>query len=197
MEMQSVAPVTSANAAKKIKAKLPRFQELGLILVILVLGGVLTTYGWYDARAGRPNTFLNFDNLVGGIATPMSYYAIMAIGVTFVVITGGILGIVAMRLVVGQLITLVQRYPALVDGAFVIIAWVGLKLGMEYLFDAGYIELEIPRWLSLSLIVVIFCIAFVYARMQGAAPEVDPLTEQAEVMLASDDGDDRSVSGLE
>ena len=46
----------------------------------------------------------------------------------WVVIAGGIMGIVAMRLVVGQLIGLVQRYPALVDGAFVIIAWVGLKL---------------------------------------------------------------------
>src|SRR4051812_6053210 len=52
---------------------------------------------------------------------------------TWVVITGGILGIIAMRLVVGQLLTLVQRYPALVDGAFVIIAWVGIKLGLEYL----------------------------------------------------------------
>src|SRR6187431_1226418 len=55
---------------------------------------------------------------------------------TWVVICGGILGIVAMRLVVGQLLTLVQRYPALVDGAFIIIAWVGLKLGLEYLHSA-------------------------------------------------------------
>jgi len=36
----------------------------------------------------------------------------------WVVMTGGILGIVAMRLVVGQLLALIQRYPALVDGAF-------------------------------------------------------------------------------
>ena len=46
----------------------------------------------------------------------------------WVVITGGILGIVAMRLVIGQLLVLVERYPALVDGAFIIIAWVGIKL---------------------------------------------------------------------
>src|SRR5215218_8287585 len=57
----------------------------------------------------------------------------------WVVITGGILGIVAMRLVVGQLLTLVQRYPALVDGAFIIIAWVGLKLGLEYLHSAWHV----------------------------------------------------------
>ena len=46
----------------------------------------------------------------------------------WVILTGGILGIVMMRLVIGQLLTLVQRYPALVDGAFIIIAWVGIKL---------------------------------------------------------------------
>src|SRR6185503_2740009 len=55
----------------------------------------------------------------------------------WVILTGGILGIVAMRLVVGQLLVLIERYPALVDGAFIIIAWVGLKLVQEYLFTAG------------------------------------------------------------
>lgn len=65
-------------------------QELGLLLVILLLGTILSVYGFSDARPGRPNTFLNFANLVDGIATPMSYYAIMAVGMTFVIITGGI-----------------------------------------------------------------------------------------------------------
>ncbi len=44
---------------------------------------------------------------------------------TWVILTGGILGIVMMRLVIGQLLAIVERYPALVDGAFIIIAWVG------------------------------------------------------------------------
>lgn len=100
----------------------------------------------------------------------------------WVIVTGGILGIVAMRLVVGQLIVLVQRYPALVDGAFVIIAWVGFKLGVEYLHDAHYTSFEIPRWLSLGLIVVIFTIAFVYARMQGPVEDIDPLTEAGQIL---------------
>ena len=73
--------------------------------------------------------------------------------------------------------------PALVDGAFVIIAWVGIKLSVEYLHDAHYTDAEIPRWLSLGLIVVIFLIAFVYARLQGPVEQVDPLTEKAEAML--------------
>ncbi len=72
------------------KWRLPRFQEVGLLLVILILGAILGAYGWHAARPGQPNTFLSFDNLIDGIATPMAVYAIMAVGVTFVIITGGI-----------------------------------------------------------------------------------------------------------
>jgi YkoY family integral membrane protein len=84
----------------------------------------------------------------------------------WVILTGGILGIIMMRLVIGQLLSLVERYPPLVDGAFVIIAWVGFKLLVEYLHVEGYIGFEIPKWLSLGLIVVIFAFAFMYARAQ-------------------------------
>ncbi len=41
----------------------------------------------HDATPGQANSFLNFDNLIDGVATPMSYYAIMAIGVTIVIIS--------------------------------------------------------------------------------------------------------------
>jgi predicted tellurium resistance membrane protein TerC len=84
----------------------------------------------------------------------------------WVVLSGGIHGIIAMRIVVGQLLSLIERYPALVDGAFVIIAWVGIKLLLEYLHAAGLVAFEIPKWLSLGLIAVIFALAFLYARHQ-------------------------------
>lgn len=85
----------------------------------------------------------------------------------WVIVTGGVLGIIAMRLVIGQLLALVTKYPALVDGAFVIIAWVGIKLLLEYLHNVHLIALVIPKWLSLGLIVVIFGIALWYARRHG------------------------------
>jgi YkoY family integral membrane protein len=84
---------------------------------------------------------------------------------TWVILTGGILGIIAMRLVIGRLLSLVERYPPLVDGAFVIIAWVGFKLIVEYLHAEDYIGWEIPKMVSLGLIVVIFTVSFVYARL--------------------------------
>jgi YkoY family integral membrane protein len=86
---------------------------------------------------------------------------------TWVIISGGVLGIIAMRLLIGQLLVVVQRYPALVDGAFIIIAWVGIKLLIEYAHEMHWLTLVIPRWLSLGLIVVIFLIAFWYAKRTG------------------------------
>lgn len=100
---------------------------------------------------------------------------------TWVVITGGILGIIAMRLVIGQLLRLVRRYPALVDAAFIIIAWVAIKLLVEYLYTAGYVSWHIDKWLSFGLIVVIFGVAYVYARKQGPV-ELDDEDEAARLL---------------
>ena len=92
---------------------------------------------------------------------------------TWVVVLGGILGILAMRIVAGQLIEIIRRYPALVDGAFVIIAWVGIKLLAEYAHQIHWIAWEIPKGISLGLIGVIFFISYIYARAKGPQ-ETDP-----------------------
>jgi YkoY family integral membrane protein len=106
----------------------------------------------------------------------------------WVIITGGILGVVAMRLVIGQVLALVNRYPALVDGAFIIIAWVGIKLLAEYLHSVEWLAFEIPRWFSLGLVVVIFAIAFVYAKMKGPVDVEE--CRSAEDLLTADDAAD-------
>ena len=85
----------------------------------------------------------------------------------WVILTGGMLGIIAMRLVIGRLLSMIERYPQLVDGAFAIIAWVGSKLLLEYLHSKGYVHFEIPDWVSLTVIVTIFVSAFLYARRQA------------------------------
>jgi len=103
---------------------------------------------------------------------------------TWVIVTGGLLGVIAMRAVIGQLLTLVNRYPLLVDGAFVIIAWVGVKLVLEYLHAAGWVHFEIPKWLSLGLILVIFVVSFILARRQG--PQEPTGHDPAEEMLVDD-----------
>jgi YkoY family integral membrane protein len=81
----------------------------------------------------------------------------------WVVLSGGILGIVAMRLVIGQLLSVVERYPVLVDGAFVIIAWVGFRLLVQYLHQTGLVGWEVPEWLGFGLIVAIFGVSLAWA----------------------------------
>jgi YkoY family integral membrane protein len=94
---------------------------------------------------------------------------------TWVILTGGVLGIVMMRLVIGQLLAIVQRYPPLVDGAFIIIAWVGIKLLLEYGHAEGFVHFEVPKWLSLGLIIVIFALSLLYAqRVERQHTQQDP-----------------------
>jgi len=116
----------------------------------------------------------------------------------WVVLSGGILGIIAMRLVIGQLLVIVQRYPLLVDGAFVIIAWVGIKLVIEFFHSIEFIAFEIPKWASLGLVVVIFGISVVLARLEearrraGVAPPRDEvvgiLTDRGAATAENEDG---------
>lgn len=66
-------------------------QQLGLVFVVLAMSIALSIAGHVNRLdEDRPNTFLNKRNLVENVATPMSYYAIMAVGMTIVIITGGI-----------------------------------------------------------------------------------------------------------
>ncbi len=109
----------------------------------------------------------------------------------WVIITGGVLGIIAMRLVIGQLLAIVRKYPALVDGAFIIIAWVGVKLLFEYAHSLGWVHFVIPKWLSLGLIVLIFGISFWYARKHPARPDDEVLDDEAAALIAEQAGEQR------
>jgi ribose transport system permease protein len=66
--------------------------QTGLALVILLLGGVLTVFAGthVDPRTGQlVNNFLNWYTLIQ-TATDASFFAIMAVGATVVIISGGI-----------------------------------------------------------------------------------------------------------
>ncbi len=74
----------------------PRLQESGLLGVLLALGLLLSVFGGSmqitDRATGQSksvNKFLRADNL-DKLAKNTSFFAIMAIGATFVIITGGI-----------------------------------------------------------------------------------------------------------
>jgi YkoY family integral membrane protein len=92
---------------------------------------------------------------------------------TWVVLAGGLIGIVAMRVVISQLLAIVRRYPTLVDGAFIIIAIVGLKLLIEYAAAMNWIHFEMPKWVSLGVIGVVFLVAYLIARRKGPVDDIE------------------------
>lgn len=69
----------------------PKMQEAGLLMVIGILALVLIFVAEpITVRGQSVNNFFRLDNLIPNVATPMSWMAIMALGVTFVIVAGGI-----------------------------------------------------------------------------------------------------------
>jgi YkoY family integral membrane protein len=138
----------------------------------------LSAYWATVARVEVINLMFSIDSILVAVAVSR---------VTWVVVTGGILGIVAMRVIAAQLLRLIERYPPLVDGAFIIIAWVGIDLALEYLHAVDYVGIEIPNRVSLVVIILIFAAAYLYARAKGPVPHaVDPVEEKATELLAEE-----------
>ena len=107
---------------------------------------------------------------------------LVAVGMSrklWVILTGGLLGIITMRLLIGQMLSLVRRYPAVVDGAYVIVAWVGVKLALEYLHAIHVIDFEIPRAISIGIVLVLFGLSTIYAMMKGKASDKATAAEKA------------------
>src|SRR5205085_9512776 len=118
----------------------------------------LSAYWATVVRVEAINLMFSIDSILVAVAVSR---------VTWVVITGGILGLIAMRVIAAQLLKLVERYPPLVDGAFIIIAWIGMQLSLEYFNSIGVIEFEIPKAVSLGFIAAIFAASYIYARAKG------------------------------
>ena len=91
MEVTSQAAPTAAPASTARGGGMPRLQEAGLIVVIILIGLLLTFAGGdITVRGQTVNNFFRLDNLLPNVFTPISWMAIMAVGVTFVIIAGGI-----------------------------------------------------------------------------------------------------------
>jgi YkoY family integral membrane protein len=99
---------------------------------------------------------------------------------SWVIITGGILGIVAMRFVAGGFLKLVERFPTIVDGAYAIVAIAGLKMivecGLELLVAQETRRESVShavKLVSFGLIVLIFFASLVLGR-RHAGDRGDP-----------------------
>jgi YkoY family integral membrane protein len=104
-------------------------------------------------------------------------------GKLLIVITGGVLGIIMMRFVVRYFVSLLDRFPGLAQGAYVLVAWIGLKLTISGLLAEKY---HIPEWLFWSVMVLIMILSFVI-KPKGATQETMEASDNLD-LLESQEG---------
>jgi hypothetical protein len=128
-------------------------------------------------------------------------------GKLFIVLTGGVLGIITMRFVVRYFVLLLDRFPGLAEGAYVLVAWIGLKLTISGLLAEKY---HIPEWLFWSVMLLIMVLSFVFkprlvsqdaneasADVDMLAREEEPQDEPEKPAGGKEDNPDRGRSGLD
>lgn len=110
-------------------------------------------------------------------------------GKLFIVFVGGVLGIITMRFVVRYFVILLDRFPGLAQGAYILVAWIGLKLVISGLHSAEAIPFHIPEavfWPVMLAIAVLSLLIRPRARPTAEMAEGLELLEQEESL----DGDD-------
>lgn len=75
---------------------------------------------------------------------------------TWLIITGGTIGVITLRFLAGLFIRWLEEYVHLEDAGFITVGFVGLRL----LFKALKPELIIPEWITIVLIFVLFTWGF-------------------------------------
>jgi len=100
----------------------------------------------------------------------------------WVIYTGGLLGVVAMRFVANVFLRLLERFPRLETSAYLIIAWISLKLGLEsyghYILTVRHehAALEhLPAWLFWSVMLLLFGAGFLPSRKRAGEHPVDKI----------------------
>jgi YkoY family integral membrane protein len=104
-------------------------------------------------------------------------------GKLFIVYIGGILGILTMRFVAGLFIILLERFHGLAVGAYVLVAWIGLKLVWSGLHVATprFIPVEMNEVVFWAGMVIIVTTSMLY-KPRGKSPK-PPQQETAEGLV--------------
>lgn len=119
----------------------------------------------------------SLDSIVAAVA--------MAPGKPWLVYVGGVLGIITMRFVAGYFLKLLDAFHALETSAYLLVAWIGLKLGLETYVQVstgaqGHVEGPIPKWLFWTVMGVLFFGAFLFKK------KPNPETQSGETAVATE-----------
>jgi YkoY family integral membrane protein len=116
----------------------------------------------------------SIDSILAAVAMSDSFPARFGPrGKLFIVYVGGVLGIITMRFVVRYFVTLLDRFPALAEGAYYLVAWIGLKLLINGFHDASYTSYHIPELLFWSVMALIAGISLISKPAEGSRAPSD------------------------
>jgi YkoY family integral membrane protein len=104
-----------------------------------------------------------------------------------IVYIGGVLGIITMRYVAGYFILLLDRFQGLVTAAYLLVAWIGVKLLVGGAHTAEYLDVEMPSWLFWSVMLLILLAGLAWR------PSREPHDHAAEAEAFLHESDDSSV----
>jgi YkoY family integral membrane protein len=79
-----------------------------------------------------------------------------------IVFIGGVFGILTMRYVAQYFIILLEKFRGLEAGAYVLVAWIGVKLIASGFHDPKKNHLAIPEWLFWTVMALIVVISLLY-----------------------------------
>jgi YkoY family integral membrane protein len=111
----------------------------------------------------------------------------------WIVVTGGVLGIITMRFVAGYFILLLERFKGLESGAYGLVAWIGLKLVAGGLYNAKAIPFQFNEWVFWGGMLAIVVASFFYQPREATptSPEDSAVIEEvARVAGGQGDGED-------
>jgi ribose/xylose/arabinose/galactoside ABC-type transport system permease subunit len=149
--------------------------QAGLVLVVLLLGGLLTAFAGthVDPRSGQVvNNFLNSYTLIQ-TATDASFFAIMAVGATIVIISGGIdLSVGSIYALAGVTTAMVLRWLGPLDPAAAIAIGLAVSLGIGLVCGATNGALVVglgvhPFIITLGTMWIVRGIAFVSSNAES------------------------------
>lgn len=121
------------------------------------------------------NLAFSVDSILAGVAllkpamrdTPTGFW---------IVVAGGVMGLVLVRFASTFFLKLLDRFPALDDVAYILIAWIAIKLGIETieqvneLYHLG-LHVQMPSWLFWTGMGLIAGVGTVFATRQAARTE--------------------------
>jgi len=109
----------------------------------------------------------------------------------WLIYTGGVLGIIAMRFAAGGFLTLLERYPGLEHMAYGLVAWIAIKLGVQsFGMLIGDESIHLTKWVFWAGLVLIAVGGTALALLTGnrpkradkhRAPKVEPPAKKAGV----------------